>query len=202
MANEINKQHVYKEYEKIHEWYEQSRTKTLFERDYLELVSEKLNTNDSVLDLGCGTGEPIAQYFIDHGYQVTGVDASSKMLQYAQQRYPDHTWLLTDMRHCELNTTFNAIIAWDSFFHLPKQDQCNMFRIFAKHSKKNTRLLFTAGPRDGEVVSKMDGERFYHASLDESEYADLLLKNGFKMLLFNKEDPNCNEHTVCLAEYK
>ena len=27
MANEINKQHVYREYEKIHEWYEQSRTK-------------------------------------------------------------------------------------------------------------------------------------------------------------------------------
>ncbi len=198
----VNKQRVYEEYEKIHEWYNQSRTKTLFERDYLELVSQKFDLNASVLDLGCGTGEPIAKYFIDRGFKVTGIDASSKMLGYAQQRYPNHTWLLTDMRHCELNTTFNAIIAWDSFFHLPKQDQRDMFRIFAKHSKKNTRLLFTVGPRDGEVVSKMDGENFYHASLDASEYAALLLKNGFEMLLFNKEDPNCNEHTVCMAEYK
>jgi cyclopropane fatty-acyl-phospholipid synthase-like methyltransferase len=44
----------------------------------------------SILDLGCGMGEPIARYFIRVGYQVTGVDSSAAMIALCQQpRVPD-----------------------------------------------------------------------------------------------------------------
>jgi SAM-dependent methyltransferase len=41
--------------------------------------------NRRVLDLGCGTGQ-VARYFLDHGYQVTGIDLSEAMLEIAQVR--------------------------------------------------------------------------------------------------------------------
>ena len=67
------------------------------------------------------------------------------------------------MRNCTLDTAFDVIIAWDSFFHLSKEDQRLMFKVFSKHAKSRTYLLFTVGPKDGEVISQMEGIDFYWA---------------------------------------
>ncbi len=66
-----NKEKVYQSYEKIVEWFDEARTKTLMESEYLNLIIKSVPTGGSVLDLGCGTGEPIAQFFIDKGFKIT-----------------------------------------------------------------------------------------------------------------------------------
>jgi ubiquinone/menaquinone biosynthesis C-methylase UbiE len=53
------------------------------EAQLFALVCQKLIPGSPVLDLGCGTGRPIAQFLIDHGLQVTGVDQSVNMLEWA-----------------------------------------------------------------------------------------------------------------------
>jgi SAM-dependent methyltransferase len=45
--------------------------------------------NKRVLDLCCGTGQ-VARYFLDHGYQVTGIDLSQAMLEIARERCRDY----------------------------------------------------------------------------------------------------------------
>ena len=52
--------------------------------------------------------------------RVTGVDAASAMITMCAERFPENEWLVADMRTLALNRTFNGIIAWDSFFHLPR----------------------------------------------------------------------------------
>jgi cyclopropane fatty-acyl-phospholipid synthase-like methyltransferase len=49
------------------------------EAEYLALLLESLNRESSVLDLGCGTGKPIATYVASRGYQVVGVDGSVRV---------------------------------------------------------------------------------------------------------------------------
>jgi SAM-dependent methyltransferase len=59
---------------------------------YLQMVTQLAPAPGKVLDVGCGSGEPIARYFVEHGYQVTGVDAVNEMLDIARTRFPDMTW--------------------------------------------------------------------------------------------------------------
>jgi ubiquinone/menaquinone biosynthesis C-methylase UbiE len=64
-----NKEKVYESYEEIVHWFDEARTKTLMESEYLNLIVKSVPAGGSVLDLGCGTGEPIAQFFINIPYR-------------------------------------------------------------------------------------------------------------------------------------
>ena len=68
-----------------------------------------------VVDLGCGSGIPIAKYLIEQGCQLTGVDTSTVMLDMAQQNFPEQIWINADIRQFRAEQTFDGILAWDSF---------------------------------------------------------------------------------------
>src|SRR5258708_4057574 len=161
------------------------------EIEYLSLAVKRAPKKGSVLDLGCGGGEPIARYFVDHGFKVTGIDTSPKMIGFCKQRFPEETWLVGDMRHLRLDRCFDIIVAWDSFFHLDHESQRSMFPIFRDHTEDGGVLVFTSGPKMGEVYGTMQGRDFYHASLDPEAYQDLLAAHGFTVILNKIEDPAC-----------
>lgn len=194
-----NKDDVYKVYEKIASWMDEHRSKELFEKPYLDRVIAYLKPGATVLDLGCGTGEPIGQYFTDNGFQVTGVDGSSKMLEIAKSRCPNTRFILKDMRTINLNEKFDCIIAWHSFFHLSQNDQRTMFETFVMHLKAGGVLLFTTGSEEGEVWGNNGGENLYHAALSPVEYKKLLTLHGFVLVEHQISDPKCGEATIWLA---
>lgn len=140
-----NKERVYESYEEIVHWFDDARTKTLMEAEYLNLIVKTIPAGGSVLDLGCGTGEPITQFFIDKGFKVTGIDGSKKMVELCQKRFPNEQWIVSDMREINLNQQFDVVLAWHSFFHLDQDSQRKMFQIFATHLKPGGILAFTSG---------------------------------------------------------
>ncbi len=111
--------------------------------------------------------------------------------------FPKSEWRIGDMRTFSLPRTFNGILAWDSFFHLTHDEQRRMFPVFRQHAAA---LMFTSGPRHGEAIGSYGGEPHYHASLDPSEYRQLLAANDFSVVAYLAEDPNCGGHTVWLAQ--
>ena len=88
----------------------------------------------TVLDLGCGSGCPVAKHMAEHGLHVTGIDSSPTLISLCRERLPDHEWLVGDMRLLQLRRRFDGILAWDSFFHLTPDDQRWMFDVFARHT--------------------------------------------------------------------
>jgi len=126
---------------------------------------ERLGRGAKVLDLGCGSGRPVAQHMADLGLRMTGVVSSPSMISLCRQRLPDHEWIIADMRQLALGRRFDGILAWDSFFHLSHDDQRRMFAIFADHASVDTLLMFNAGPQHGEGVGEYRGDPLYHASL-------------------------------------
>ncbi|MEM8603338.1 MAG: class I SAM-dependent methyltransferase, partial [Cyanobacteria bacterium P01_H01_bin.121] len=60
-----------------------------------------------ILDLCCGTGQLI-QPLLHAGYQVTGLDGSEAMLNYARQNAPAATYRLEDARNFHSPDTFDA----------------------------------------------------------------------------------------------
>jgi len=191
---------VWRLYERFAREFDRDRGKSLMERPYLDAVASHLGRGAAVLDLGCGTGEPIARYFIERGYDVTGVDAAPSMLAMCRARFPNAEWIEADMRTLGLTRRFDAVIAWDSFFHLDQHEQRAMFPIFERHIAPGGLLLFTSGPRDDVAIGEMYGEALFHASLDAEEYRALLAARGFRVLRHVIEDPDWGGHTVWLAQ--
>jgi SAM-dependent methyltransferase len=169
------------------------------ERAHLDAALAGAAPGADVLDLGCGMGEPIAAYLIARGMSVTGIDATPAMIDLCRQRFPGGTWICRDMRGLDLGRRFAAIVAWNSVFHLSRDDQRGMFEVFARHAQPDARLLFTSGPADGEAIGELYGDPLFHASLSPEDYRALLEANGFDVVNHVVEDPACGRHTVWLA---
>lgn len=179
-----------------------ARGKTLFERPWLDCFLQALPAGGAILDIGCGSAEPIARYFIAAGHQVTGIDSSAPLIDLCRERFPCGDWHIADMRSLSLGRRFGGVIAWDSFFHLDHDDQRRMFAVFAAHSAAGAALMFTSGPSHGVAIGEFAGERLYHASLDPAEYRSLLDAHGFEVMAHVVEDAACGGRTVWLAKQR
>lgn len=186
-------------YERHARAWDGDRGRSLMEQGWLDRFRAIAGDDAEVLDLGCGGGEPIARELIARGHIVTGVDASPTLIGLCRARFPDHTWIVGDMRGLELGTRFRGILAWDSFFHLTQRDQRAMFPVFAAHAAPGAALMFTSGPANGEAIGAYRGEPLYHASLAPEEYQRLLDAHGFEVAAHIANDPACGGHTVWLA---
>lgn len=186
-------------YEQFAARFDEVRSRGLMERSWLEAFRARLSPGTGVLDLGCGSGEPIARYLIEAGFRVTGVDGARAMIELCRARFPRMDWIHADMRGLDLGRRYGGIVAWDSFFHLTADEQRAMFPLFARHAAPGAPLLFTSGPEAGIAVGDFFGSPLYHASLDTGEYRELLQRNGFDVLQHRVADPECGGHTVWLA---
>ena len=180
--------------------YDRQRGRKLMEARWLDRFLSLLPAAPSVLDIGCGMGEPIARHLIERGCAVTGIDSSAPLIALCRDRFPQQDWLVGDMRELALGRRLDGLIAWDSFFHLTPDDQRRMFPRFRNHASDGAALLFTSGPAHGEAIGSFEGERLYHGSLDPAEYRALLAANGFAVVEHIAEDPDCGGHTVWLAQ--
>ncbi len=189
-------------YQKIASWYDEHRSRDLFEKRWLDNAIGYLKPNAVILDMGCGMGEPIARYFLEKKFNLTGIDTCSEFIEMAKQRLPQGNFFVGDMRKLSLNKKFDLLIAWNSYFHLTCDEQRDMFRVFINHLNHNGILLFTSGPEEGEVWSDNGGEMIYHASLSPNEYKQLLKQHKLELLDYVINDKNCNDHTVWLAKYR
>lgn len=178
------------------------RSTSLFERGWLAAFLRALPPEGrDVLDIGCGSGRPIAGHLIEQGCRVTGIDGASAMIEIARQAFPDQRWITADMRTLPPLGRFHGLIAWHSFFHLTPEDQRPLFPTFRQLAQPGAALMFTSGPEHGEAIGEFEGQPLYHGSLDSREYRDLLERNGFNVLRHVTQDPTCGGATVWLAQY-
>jgi hypothetical protein len=136
---------------------------------------------------------------MDAGHPVVGIDASPNMIAICRQRFPAGDWRVADMRTLALGQVFDGIVAWDSFFHLSREDQRRVLPLFANHAAPKTALLFTSGPTDGVATGSYHGEPLHHASLNPEEYRTLLARSQFEVVAHATQDPHCGGHTVWLC---
>ncbi len=186
-------------YERQAKLFDNQRSRALFERDWLDRLLAHTRPGDCVLDVGCGSGEPIARHVIGRGRRVCGIDFAAPMLEIARRRFPAERWLLGDMRHLELGEAFAAVIGWDSFFHLTADEQRATLPRLARHVAPGGGLLLTVGPAEGEAWGEVGGEPVHHASLAIEEYERILATAGLRVEGFVPNDAACAGHSVLLA---
>lgn len=102
------------DYSKLAEGYEEHRVGYSAEL-YAILAEHGLKPGAKILDVACGTGlasEPLAK----NGAQITGVDTSEAMLEFARARLPGQTWMRGNAEELEFpGDSFDAAICAQAF---------------------------------------------------------------------------------------
>lgn len=173
---------------------------------YVDRVLEGLPAGAKVLDLGCGTGEPVAKYITERGFRVTGVDESEQMLMFARQTVPEAELIHADMATVELVDTFDAAVAWDSMFHVERKHHAAIYRKLARAVRAGGRLLVSVGgsaPAQDDSVegftSEMFGQTFYYSGFAPGVARKLIEASGFEIELWEVDDPTSRGHIAAIA---
>lgn len=173
-------------YNRFAETYDQSRNQfdmTDVIHDFFERLPVKTGY---LLDLGSGAGEPFPAYFIRHGWRVTGVDFSQKMLDLAHRYTPAMKTVLADI--CEIqfpDEQFHAITAIYSLFHIEHEKHENLFRNLYRWLKPDGKSLFTYATRDytgSDIFSgykEFLGENLFYSHTTPEKLTTLLQTIGF-----------------------
>src|SRR5262245_9411064 len=77
-----------------HAWDSERGRELMMEKTWMDRFVALLRPGASILDLGCGSGQPIARHLIEHGCHVPGIDASPTMISLCGERFPDQEWLV------------------------------------------------------------------------------------------------------------
>jgi len=138
---------------------------------------DNLPPSSSVVDVGCGSGVPIAQALIEDGFTVFGIDASPLLIAAFRRRFPDV------QSACEaaqdsvfFHDTFDAAVSVGLLFLLSADDQRKVFHRVANALRPGGYFLFSAPRETCEWQDVLTGRR--SRSLGEQEYERLLEASG------------------------
>ena len=170
------------------------------QRRYVELILEGLERGARVLDVGCGTGRPVAEYLIARGFRVVGLDSSEGMLEVARRAVPEAEFFTGDMAEAEFGGGFAAAVVWDSLFHVPRARHADVFRKLHAALMPAGRLLLSSGGTGAEgFTSEMYGQTFFYSGFAPEQTLALLEGAGFEIELCEVDDPSSRGHVAIVA---
>jgi len=116
---------------------------------FLEKIFNKYSKSPviSILDLGCGSGNH-SVVLAKRGYEVVGVDLSSKLIRLAQKKAKKYklkvNFLKGDIRNVDLGRKFDAVIAMFNVvgYQVRNEDFKRMIKTANKHLKKEGLFVF------------------------------------------------------------
>lgn len=152
------------------------------ERRILDLLLEGLAPESAVLDLGCGTGRPIAEDLVARRMRVTGVDHSPAMLDLARRRMPEQEWIVASLETFKPAGMFDAVVAWDSLFHIPREAHGGILRRARAALPRGGRVALTVGGSDHPpFTDTMFAREFFYDSHPPQVVLELLRELGLEV---------------------
>ncbi|BAK67907.1 conserved hypothetical protein [Sphingobium sp. SYK-6] len=135
----------------------------------------------AILDLGCGSGMPMAETLIDAGFELFGIDASPRMIEAFRARFPDRPSACEAAQDSTFfHRPFDAVIAIGLLFLLPPEDQRALVNRVAGALHPGGRFLFTAPRQACDWQDRLTGRR--SVSLGEHVYEEMLAAAGLSLL--------------------
>ena len=150
----------------------------------LDLLLESLEDGASVLDIGCGAGVPVTRA-LSGRFAVTGVDISGEMARQARANVPGASFIHGDITSVEFpDSSFDAVVAFYSIFHLPREEHADLFRRVHGWLKPGGYLMCTLTRYSEAAYTEDDffGETMYWSNYGLEEYNEILAGLGFTLL--------------------
>ena len=148
-------------------------------RLYTELLEKfdffsKIDKDKKILDAGCGTGA-LAYVLASHGYHVTALDASSKMIEVAKKKVKSKkiNFIVGDIFDMPFEDHSFDVILTSYVVHGFKKDQRNqLYMQLAKKAKEKVLIIDFSNKRRWyiDLIERLEGSdylNFIQYGLDE-----------------------------------
>jgi SAM-dependent methyltransferase len=113
---------------------------------WLAELSERIPAGATVVDLGCGSGLPVARHLTQSGCHVTGVDISEVQIRRARELVPAADFLRADIASVDFDpVSLDAVVSFYALIHLPLDDQLPLLRRVAGWLRPGGLFVATAG---------------------------------------------------------
>ena len=149
----------------------------------LEHLATLLPEKAKVLDVGCGIGIPVARFFVDYGFSVTGIDISERMVELAKQNVPKVEFFQYDMNELVFpDNAFHCITAVYSLFHVPREKHFSILKNFHRMLKQEGILFFCVGHLGGDDTDEFLGEEMFWSNYPPERTLSLVKEAEFEIL--------------------
>ncbi|WP_326958552.1 class I SAM-dependent methyltransferase [Amycolatopsis sp. NBC_01286] len=129
--------------------YEAAFRTAIAQRDAITALIESLPPRAKVLDLGSGTGRPVAELLAAAGHDVTGYDIAPKMVEIARAQVPAARFELGDLRELTFEDgTWDAVTTFFSLLQLTRAEQETVIGRLAAWVKPGGLVLLATVPAD------------------------------------------------------
>lgn len=152
-------------------------------------LGELVKEGDRVLDVGCGSGIPVAKYFADLGCETIGFDLSKEMILLARENVPEGEFFQADLQVVEFPpSTFDLVVSFYCIFHIEKKRQGEVFQKFYEYLKHDKCAYFTlagekyTNKKEFQGTMKFGKHVLPYAHFSEEQYREMLTKTGFDIL--------------------
>lgn len=103
--------------------YEDSYGKNIGLLKFLPKAISVFPAESKVLDVGCGTGTPIASMIASAGHQVAGIDISPSMIELSRKAVPEGQFYVANMlEFVPRDQPINAVLAIFSLFFMSREE--------------------------------------------------------------------------------
>jgi ubiquinone/menaquinone biosynthesis C-methylase UbiE len=179
----MNKENLVKEgYDKISESFLNFRHQFDNSQE-LKIFAKFLPENGKVLDVGCGVGIPVAGFFVENGFELTGIDISEGMLKQARINIPEAQFFQYNMSDLDFpDNYFDGLVSIYAMFHVPKQKHGAIIKNFHRMLKKEGCMMLVFNPRENEGVDDFLGTDMYWSCHKPEISRDLVLGAGFEII--------------------
>jgi SAM-dependent methyltransferase len=156
---------------------------------YTDLLLGALPPGATLLELGCGTGEPMTRRLAAR-FHVTGVDLSARHIALAQAAIPQATFIQADMAAVDFPpSSFDAVAAFYSIIHVPREEHGDLLRRIAGWLRPGGLLVATMGANDTPAGVEADwlGAPMYWSHFDSATNRGLVTAAGLELVEAREE---------------
>ena len=174
------------DYDEIAEDWASARADLQLPRDDRELLERFVDTlpqSPKVLDLGCGTGIPIADLLVDRGADVVGVDRSKGLLDLARSNVPAADFVHGDVVTFNAEGRYDGVVLWDVIFHIERHKHRDILERIAGWLRPQGLLIVTSGGSDHPPFTDvMFGQEFFYDAHPPEAFRQLCRAVGFEVI--------------------
>jgi len=178
-----------------------SKGRDQFKNDkYLDRLDSLLKPNSVILDVGCGSGKPVTEFFVNHGHQVTGIDISKEQIKLAKENVPQGLFEVRDMSLLKPGEyAVDAIVSFYTIFHIPREQHLGLLKKLHTFLNDDGVLLITMGATDWEGNEEFFGVQMHWSHYGKDKNSQMVREAGFELLVDEIDDSGGEEHQVIMA---
>lgn len=163
-------------YDQLAHWWQLQHQDSSYGLPQLERAIQFTTNRGAALDVGCGSSGRLLNLLSNQGFPAEGLDISREMINLAKQLHPNLTFYQEDISLWTPEKLYSLIVAWDSTFHLPLQQQEPVTQKLCNALESDGVLLFTCGGGHSqrEIAGGFQGQDFEYSTLGVDTFLEIL----------------------------